>query len=93
MRIRVFSDTQKILVNKPMMLLHTISYMLFVLSMLLYLFVYAAQQANVVNTMTVIICITTLASEVILVFIFMKISGNKVKHNQIKTNSTRKKIE
>ena len=55
------------------MLLHMISYVLFIASMLLYLFVYAAQKHKVVSTMTIIICISTLLSEGILVYIFIRI--------------------
>ena len=55
------------------MLLHLISYILFIFSMLLYLFVYAAQLKKVVSSMTIIICISTLLSEVILVHIFIRI--------------------
>ena len=41
-RIRAFSVSQNLIINKPMMIRHFISYVLFMFSMLLYLFVYAS---------------------------------------------------
>ena len=56
-----------------MMIRHFVSYVLFMFSMLLYLFVYASQRYKVISYMTTIICISTLISEVILVHIFIQI--------------------
>ena len=72
-RIRTFSATKNLIINKPMMLLHMVSYTFFIFSMMLYLFVYASQKYKVISTMTIIICISTLTSEVILVYIFIRI--------------------
>ncbi len=72
-RIRAFSLTQNLIVNKPMMTRHFVSYVLFMFSMLLYLFVYASDIKKVISYMTTIICIATLVSEVILVNIFIHI--------------------
>ena len=72
-RIRAFSVTQNLIVNKPMMTRHFVAYVLFMFSMLLYLFVYASQIKKVISYMTTIICIATLVSEVILVHILIHI--------------------
>jgi len=72
-RIRAFSVTQNMIVNKPMMTMHFLAYVSFMFSMLLYLFVYASQKTKVISSMTTIICIATLVSEVILVHIFIRI--------------------
>lgn len=55
------------------MIIHFVSYVLFIFSMLLYLFLYASQRSKVISYMTTIICISTLVSQVILVHIFIKI--------------------
>lgn len=70
-RIRTFSATQNLIINDPMMRLHLISYILFIFSMFLYLFVYAVNSGRLVSIMTIIVCLTNLLSQVILVHVFI----------------------
>lgn len=86
-RLRQVCSTIKMAVNSHVMLLHIISYALFLLSGVFYLLSIISSNRDYLSIMSCVIALTVFSSELILAHIFLSISSTEKKRRQSKSSA------